>query len=226
MPSENAAEKDEIDKVPPKSQKWILAEAILMAHTEQLGMLNESASKRLELATYGVVQQYIEAQNRDIDDNFKFTAKIGALMQAFMWQSISRDEAIERLGAMKNELWDERGTNKQWDRIELYKITNHPLYQQTIKDVLSEDAYLQYTTRQVERENFRIQASQDLALAFIDMIVLLNEAQRQKIKMTTTQLTISSLNYKGLQMMFAELFIRMDNEILSPWQQSVFKGGR
>ena len=58
------------------------------------------------------------------------------------------------------------------------------------------------------------------------MIVLLNEAQRQQIKMITAQLTIPSLNYKELQMMFAELFIRMDHEILSPWQQSVFKGGR
>ena len=80
----------------------------MVAHTEQLGSLNESASKRLKIATKGVIQQYIEAQNPDIDDDFKFIAEIGALMQAFMWQSISRDEAIERLESMKNELWDER----------------------------------------------------------------------------------------------------------------------
>ncbi len=226
VPSENAAEKDEINKVPPKSQKWILAEAILMAHTEQLGTLNESASKRLEIATKGVIQQYLEAQIPNIDDDFKFIAEIGDLMQAFMWQSISRDEAIEKLGSMKNELWGEKDTNKRWDKIELHQITNHPLYQQAIKDVLSEDVYLQYKAHQAERKNFRIQASRNLALAFIDMIVLLNEAQRQQIKMITAQLTIPSLNYKELQMMFAELFIRMDHEILSPWQQSVFKGGR
>lgn len=226
VPSENAAEKDEINKVPPKSQKWILAEAILMAHTEQLGTLNESASKRLKIATKGVIQQYLEAQIPNIDDDFKFIAEIGALMQAFMWQSISRDEAIEKLGSMKNELWGEKDTNKRWDKIELHQITNHPLYQQAIKDVLSEDVYLQYKVHQAERKNFRRQASRNLALAFIDMIVLLNEAQRQQIKMITAQLTIPSLNYKELQMMFAELFIRMDHEILSPWQQSVFKGGR
>ena len=216
----------EPDETIPKSQRWILTEAILMAHTERLGTLNESASKRLELATYGVIQQYIEAQNPNIDDNFQFTAEIGALMQAFMWQSISRDEAIGRLGVMKNELWGEGSTNKQWDKIEPHQITNHPLYQQTIKDILSKNDYLQHKARQAERENFRIQASRDIALAFIDITVLLSEAQRQQIKMITAQLTIPSLNYKELQMMFAELFIRMDNEILNPWQHSVFKGGR
>jgi hypothetical protein len=219
-------EKDEPDKDTPKSQKWILTEAILMAHTEQFGTLNESASKRLKTATNGVVQQYIEAQNPNMDDDFKFIAEIGALMGAFMRKVISRDEALERLEVMKNELWGERGTNKRWDKIELHNITNHPLYQQAIKDVLSEDAYLRYRAHQAERKNFQIQASRNLALAFIDMIVLLNVAQQQQIKMITAQLTIPSLNYKGLQLMFAELFIRMDNEILNPWQQSVFKGER
>ncbi len=224
--SENADEKDEIYKVPPKSQKWILAETILTAHTEQLGTLNESASKRLKLATKGVIQQYLEAQIPGIDEHFKFSAELGAIMQAFMFQNITREQAAEKLEVMKKELWDKRGTNERWDKIELHQITYHPLYQQAIKDVLSEDAYLQYRARQTERENFRIQASRNLALVFIDMIVLLNEAQQQQIKMITAQLIIPSLNHKGLQMMFAELFIRMDDEILSPWQQSVFKGGR
>ncbi len=226
VPSENADEKDEIDKVPPKSQKWILAETILTAHTEQLGALNESASKRLKLAAKGVIQQYLEVQIPNIDDDFKFSAELGAIMQAFMFQNITREQAAEKLEVIKKELWDKRGTNERWDKIELHQITNHPLYQQAIKDVLSEDAYLQYIARQAEHENFRIQASRNLALAFIDMVVLLNEAQQQQIKMITAQLTIPSLNHKGLQMMFAELFIRMDDEILSPWQQSVFKRGR
>jgi len=226
VPSENADEKDETDKVPPKSQRWILTEAILMAHTEQLGTLNESASKRLKLATKGVIQQYLEARIPDIDEHFKFSAELGAIMQAFMFQNITREQAAEKLKVMKKELWDKRDTNERWDKIELHQITNHPLYQQAIKDVLSEDAYLQYIARQAEHENFRIQASRNLALAFIDMVVLLNDTQQQQIKMTTTQLTIPSLNHKGLQIMFAELFIKMDHEILSPWQHSVFKGGR
>lgn len=224
--ADEIVEKDEPDEDTAKSQEWILTEAILMAHTKRLGSLNESGSKRLKTATNGVVQQYIEAQNPDIDDDFKFIAEIGDLMQTFMRKVIPRDEALERLEVMKNELWGERGKNKKWDKIELHNITNHPLYQQAIKDVLSEDAYMQYKVQQVERENFRIQASRNLALPFIDMIVLLNEVQQQKIKMITAQLTIPSLNYRGLQLMFAELFIMMDNDILNPWQQSVFKGGR
>lgn len=205
---------NKIDEQPKKSQSWILAEATLNAHTKSIGPLNENASKRLETATNGVVQQYIEIQNTDTDVEFKFDAELGALVQSFLQQNIPQEQAIEKLESIK----------KRWDEHELYKITNHPLYQQAIKDVLPEDAYLQYKARQTERENFRMQASQDFILAFIDMIVLLDDEQRKQLKTSTAQLTLPSISEVKLSLMFAEFFIRMDNEILSPWQQSVFKG--
>ncbi len=219
-------EKDKTNEDTSKSQSWILVEAILMAHTEQLGPLNESASKRLETATNGVIQQYIEVELPDVDDNFEFISKIGSLTQAFMLQNISREQALEKLESVKKELWGKRGTNKPWDQYEPYNIINHPLYQQAIKDVLSEDAYSQYKARQAERENFRIQASRDFILAYIGMIVLLNDVQREQLKITAAQLTIPTLNDEELQLMATEFFIRMDQNILSPGQQSMFKGGR
>lgn len=226
VPSDNEAEKDETDEKTPKSQKWILAEATLNAHTKNLGPLNESASKRLETATNGVVQQYVERQKPDVDEKSKFDAALGPLMQAFMQQTISQKQAIEKLESIKKELWGEKHTKKQWDEYELYEITKHPLYQQAIKEVLSEDAYSQYKARQAERENFRIQAPQNLVVAWIDTVVLLNDTQRKqlKIKISTTQLTSPSISDGGLQLMLVEFLIRMDNEILSPWQQGVFKG--
>ena len=219
-------EKDKTDEDTPKSQRRILIEAILMAHTEQLGHLSESASKRLETATNGVIQQYIEAELPDVDDNFEFISKLGSLTQAFMLQNISREQALEELESVKKELWGKRGTNKPWDQYEPYNIINHPLYQQAIKDVLSEDAYSQYKARQAERENFRIQVSRDFILAYIGMIVLLNDVQREQLKITAAQLTIPTLNDEELQLMATEFFIRMDQNILSPGQQSMFKGGR
>lgn len=221
---DDGAENDKTDEDTPKSEMWILAETILKAHTEQLGPLNETASKRLNIATKGVIQQYTEMELSDIEDDFEFAAKISSLTQAFMLQNISREQAIEKLESMKEDLWGERGTNKRWD--ELYDITNHPLYQQAIKDVLSEDAYLQYKAHQAERENYRIQALRDLIVVWMDMIFLLNDVQQQQLKMTLAQLTIPMLNDEALTLMFTELLIKMDQDTLSPWQRSAFKGGR
>ncbi len=211
---------------PPESQMWMLAEAVLTAHTEQLGTLNESASKRLELVTKGVIQDYIEAQNPNSREKRKHLDELMALMVAVMQQDIPREQAAVKLEAMKKVLSDQKGANKRWSSAELYNITNHPLYQQTIKDVLSEDTYTQYIEQQTEKLDFRQQASRDLIVAFINILLLLDDAQQKQLKMTAAQLTLPLLSDEGQQMMFIEFFIRMDDEILSPWQQSVFKGGR
>ena len=226
VPSENTDEKDEIDKIPPKSQRWILTEAILMAHTEQLGTLNDSASKRLKLATKGVIQQYLETQIPDIDEHFKFSAELSAIMLSFMWQNITREQAAEKLEVMKKELWDKRNINERWDKIELHQITNHPLYQQTIKDVLSEDVYLQYKARQTERKNYRIQVSREFILAYIEVLLLPNETQMKQLKTIAAQLTSPSLSWEEMQLLFAELLISMDPILLKLLQQGLAKGGR
>lgn len=197
-----------------------------MAHTEQLGTLNESASKRLKLATKGVIQQYLEAQIPDIDEHFKFSEELSAIMLSFMWQNITREQAAEKLEVMKKELWDKRGTNERWDKIELHQITNHPLYQQTIKDILSEDIYLQYKARQTERENYRIQVSRDFILAYIEVLLLPNETQMKQLKTIAAQLTSPSLSWEEMQLLFAELLISMDPILLKLLQQGLAKGGR
>ncbi len=225
LPSDKIAEKDETDADTLKSQKWILAEAILKAHTEQLGTLNKNASKRLELVAKGVIQEYIEAQNPDGKEKGKYLDGLNALMVSVMQQDIPREQAAERLESMKKALLDQKGANKRWNSGELYNITNHPLFQQTIRDVLSKDAYLKYETRIVEREILFTQASRDLIVAFMDMIVLLDNAQRKQLKMTTAQVSLPLLSEEGKQMMFIEFFIRMDSKILSAWQISVLTAG-
>lgn len=226
MPSENTAKNDRTNENPTNSPTWILAEAILMTHIEQLGALNESASKRLEIVTKGVIQQYIEMEIPDINDNFEFISKLGSLAQAVMLQNIPHKQALENLESVKKELWGENNMNDQWKRTELNMIANHPLFQQAIKDVLSEDVYLLYKARQTKREKFRALTIQNFTEAYWDMILLFNNTQRNKLKKITAHMTLPSLSSEGLQVMFLEYFIWMDNKILNPWQKNALKAGR
>ena len=61
-------------------------------------------------------------------------------------------------------------------------ITHHPLYQQTIKDVLSEAAFAQYKARQAERQAFRQQALRDVLVASIDLQLFLSDEQRKHLR--------------------------------------------
>ena len=70
---------------------------------------------------------------------------------------------MKRLDALMKELWDEHGTIR-WDELG-GDITRHPLFQQAIKDVLSEEAFTQYTAHQAERDKWYQQALRDVAVA-------------------------------------------------------------
>ena len=115
----------------------LIAEAQLAAHTEQLGPLNERASRRLALVSKGVVEQLLEARDE--------------------WKDLNFDD----------------------------DITNHPLYQKTIEDVLTEDAFDQYNAYQMERLAFRQKVSRDLVVASLDTHLLLSENQRKHFEVIT-----------------------------------------
>ena len=109
----------------PASQERIkqmqeIAEAKLMAHTELLGTLNEDADQHLQLAAKGIVQQYLETQGKDPETTFRETA--AKLRQAGEAGEITHEEAAEKLEILRSKP----------------DITEHTLYQQAIKDVLSE----------------------------------------------------------------------------------------
>ncbi len=104
---------------------------------------------------------------------------------------------------------------KRWRGPELPDLTSHPLYQRAIKNVLSDEAYRQYTERQTERQVFQTQASQALVVTSIDALLLLKETHRKQLETTGAQLTLFSLSAEGLHMMVAEIFIKMNPEILS-----------
>ena len=196
----------------------LMAEAKLAAYTEQLGSLDDRASRRLSLVTKGVVEQHLEAQPEDPDERYKRVERVEAeIIKAAKAGKINRREVGAKLEALKKELWQEE---KEWVTENEYKhksnteITNHPLYQQTIKDVLSDEAFARYKALQAERQAFRLQATSDLVVASLDTHLLLDTNQRQHFEDTVAQLSTSGN-------IFTKLFEQLDNsEVLNSWQQA------
>lgn len=203
-----------------ESQQWQLAEAILAAHTAQLGVLNERATHRLALVTKGVVQQYIETQDKTQDDDFgRFTA-VSRLLEAVKVGKMTREKAVEKLKTMQEELRTQRDANIRSGKARVDDLIDHPLYQQVIKDVLSEEAFTQYFARRAERSALGQQAFRDLMVAFMDLQLLLNDTQRKQLETTASQLTIPAWSQEGFIITLVELVVRTDPEIFSPWQRA------
>jgi len=196
----------------------LMAEAKLAAYTEQLGSLDDRASRRLSLVTKGVVEQHLEAQPEDPDERYKRVERVKAeIIKVAKAGKINRREVGAKLEALKKELWQEE---KEWVTENEYKhksnteITNHPLYQQTIKNVLSDEAFARYKALQAERQAFRLQATSDLVVASLDTHLLLDTNQRQHFEDTVAQLSTSGN-------IFTKLFEQLDNsEVLNSWQQA------
>ena len=131
---------------------------------------------------------------------------------------MTRERALGALEAIKKNLSDKNSV------IDASGITAHRLYQQTIKDVLSEEAYAQYSAHQAERRAWRRQALWDLVLACMDTQLLLDNAQRKHLKTAMEVFDpLSRRNSPPISMFFL-LFQRQRNlEILTPWQQGEFK---
>ena len=214
VPRPGAEVKDVVDITKPDntptSQERVkqiqrLAEAKLMAHTELLGTLNEEANRRLQVAAKGVVQRHMETQGKDPGAMYRETA--AKLMKAVENGEITREEAAEKLEALREDS----------------HITNHPLYRQAIKDVLSEDAFTRYSEHQAERENLRQQALRDRIVANLDTHLLFSETQRKHLETVAAQLTISLSSEDAVIEMFIQLPRRVDAEMLSPWQRREFR---
>ena len=215
VPNKTTKKKDTADTAEPQGAMQF-AEAKLQAHTELLGPLDERASQRLALAAKGVVQQHFEAQDERREKTLQgFEAN---LMQKIEAGEMTREQALGTLEAMKKNL---SGKNSV---IDTSGITAHRLYQQAIKDVLSEEAYAQYSAHQAERRALRRQALWDLVVACMDTQLLLDNTQRKHLETAVEVFApLSRRNSPPISMFFL-LFQRQRNfKILTPWQQGEFK---
>ncbi|MDE0016763.1 MAG: hypothetical protein OXU51_11280 [Candidatus Poribacteria bacterium] len=179
--------------------------AKLRAHADLLDPLNKEASRRLSAIEGVVVQQYIDAQDTDPEAAYRETA--AKLRQAVEAGEITHEKATEKLEILRGKP----------------DITDHPLYQQAIKDVLSEDAFKQYRAHQTERDNLRQQALRDRMVAIIDSQLLLDETQRNYLETVVAQLTLRASNEDAVIEMFIQLPQQVDAEMLNPWQRREFR---
>ena len=126
-------------------------------------------------------------------------------------------EAQDKTHDAMDELWGDEGMN--------IDITDHPMYQQAIKDVLSEEAFAQYSTYRAEREVWHQQVLRDLVVACMDTQLLLGDTQREALETAASQLIPGPLKEeKPAEFMFFQLFPQTVNfEILTLWQQNEFK---
>ena len=212
----------EDNTVESEKQMKQIAEAKLVAHTELLGPLNERATRRLDLVTKGVVQQYIEAQDERLERVLKgFEMDLAQKVEA---GEMNREQAAMGLQMMEKDLWDKEDGNEGRES-SISDITDHPLYQQTIKDVLSEDAYARYSAYRAERKALRLQALRDIAVACMDTQLLLDDTQRRQLETTALRLISGSFSEsKSVELIFFQLFQQtIDYEILTPWQQSEYE---
>ena len=104
-------------------------------------------------------------------------------------------------------------------------ITDHPMYQRTIKDVLSEEAFAAYSAYRAEREVWHQQVLRDVIVACMDTHLLLDDTQRETLETAASQLVPGPLKEKkSPEFMFFQLFPQTVNfEILTHWQRGEFK---
>ena len=133
---------------------------------------------------------------------------------------MTRGQAVKKLEAME-EGWEEKKNGRRAQGAAAY-ITNNPLYQQTIKDCLSDDAYSDYRTRQVERLAFRQQALRDLVVAGLDTRLLLSHQQRQRFAETAAKLSAPKSGNVAGGIMLAQVVKQIDQGDLSDWQRGEF----
>ena len=211
---------DEGKADPSESQEEMrrIAEAKLAAYTQQLGPLDDSASQRLTLATKGVVEEYLETQGKDWDSKYEEVEK--EIREGVAVGKLTHEQAAQKLeGLKKRPHAEERATNSDTH------ITHHPLYQQTIKDVLSEEGFAQYKARQAERQDFRQQALRDVLVASIDAQLFLSDEQRKHFERAAEELfaLFAPDEVPALVYIAYQLCQRTDHELLSPWQREEFE---
>ena len=200
-----------------ESQVWQLAEAKLEVHTDLLGPLDENASRHLAVATKGVLQQYFEARDKDAETMFH---KVEAVLMRLVEDGVmKREDATEKLNDMRRELGNEKGVIRR--QLPHADVTKHPLYQQTIKDVLSKEAFRQYKEIQAERESFHLQVLRHLGVTSLSTQLILDGTQRQQLEATAAELTVDLLNVNAAFDLFYQFLQQVDDKKLSPWQQEM-----
>ena len=172
----------------------------------------------MTVAIKGAVQKYFEAQANTPEVKLReLEIRLGEAVEA---GEITREQASERFVAAAAALVGKNG--EMPSRVPANDITTHSLYQQTIKEVLSEDAFAQYTTRQAEKADFLKRTSGDTMVAYLDAQMFLKDAQRKQFELTVSKLAFSSSSERPVMDLFSQFRRLTNRESLSVWQRREF----
>ena len=175
----------------------------------------------------------IELWSEDEDDAAEFEEKMKQLVETKLAAHTEQlgpldENASQRLvlvtKGVVEEYLEARGKSMK-AKYEEADIAHHPLYQRTIEDVLSEEAFAQYKARQAERQVFRQQALRDVLVASIDAELFLNHEQLKHFEMAAEELSALPAPDEAPAPVYMayQLFQRTDHGLLSPWQRKEFE---
>ena len=181
------------------------AMAVMEAHAESFGELDEAAVKRLTLAGRGTFRQILS------EEKTKAARSPEEQDDREPWRVLR----VPRRGEERNIEKLPEYTRSLWERI-LRGVVDFPLYRRTVQEVLSQEAYAEYSAIRRERADFQLTAKRQAVLAYLDMRVLLSPKQRDHaeawLAQSDTNLSISELYWQMTE--------ELDWELFTDWQRS------
>lgn len=198
--------------------------ARLAAHTDLLGELDHRTAGRLALAAKGVVQLSLEGTGGPYDRS-RAEREAGFLRTTTeIWGDVidgqlTRRQAAESLQAARQLLAE--ATDDTGGSGATLDIADHPLYQETIRNALSESAYQRYRGIHAERISSWEEATRALALACLDTRLLLSEGRRQRAERIAARLPVDADLPAGV--VFAEVLAKLDEVDWNDWERETLE---
>ena len=184
-------------------EKFVMA--VMEAHAESFGELDEAAVKRLTLAGRGTFQQMLSEEK----------TKAARSPEKQDDREPKRVFPVPRRGEERKIENLPEYTRSLWERI-LRGVADFPLYRRTVEKVLSQEAYAEYSAIRRERANFQLTAKRQAVLEYLDLRVLLSRKQRDHaeawLAQSDTNLSISEL--------YRQMTEELDRELFTDWQRS------
>ncbi len=98
-------------------------------------------------------------------------------------------------------------------------VTNYPLYQQTIKTVLSEEAFAKHQANQAERVSYRHRALRALLVATLDTRLLLSDKQRARIETDLAAIPLPESGLVNGYQVLGRFILQINPDDMREWQQ-------
>lgn len=208
-----------------REKRFAELQADIIKSLETGRITHEQAARKLEAAKKELRTDSGVRRDNDIKREAQIRRVIAAKLAAHTEQLGELDtRRSKRLALVTKGVVEE--VIESWDISQqddpTANIMDHPLYQQTIKHVLPEDAYNRYLASQTQRTAFRDQALRDLVMAYLDTHLLLSETQRHDFAEISAKLTIPPK--ANAWVLLVQVLRQVEPKELSQWQCKLVDG--